>query len=84
MVPERGAHEPALHTDRGQRHLHRRPREARVVKEVSGNYFKIDAPMQPDYWLPARQIVEIEERQVRLGFVNEELGLHKLAEPAGT
>ena len=40
--------------------------------------------MQPDYWLPARQIVEIEEGQVRLGFVNEELGLHKLAEPAGT
>ena len=38
-----------------------------VVKEVSGNYFKVNAPMQPDYWLPARQIVDIEEGQVRLG-----------------
>ena len=55
-----------------------------VVKEVSGNYFKVDASMQPDYWLPARQIVDIEEGRVRLGFVNEELGLHKLAEPTGT
>ena len=55
-----------------------------AVKEVRGNYFKVDAPMQPDYWLPARQIVDIEDGQVRLGFVNEELSLHKLAEPTGT
>ena len=55
-----------------------------VVKEVSGDYFKVDAPMQPDYWLPARQIVDIEDGQIRLGFVNEDLGLHKLAEPTHT
>lgn len=55
-----------------------------TVKEVSGNYFKVDASMQPDYWLPTRLIVDIEEGQVCLAFVNEELGLHKLAEPPNT
>lgn len=24
-----------------------------TVKEVHGTYFKVDAPMQPDYWLAA-------------------------------
>lgn len=31
-----------------------------VVKEFSG-HFQVDAPVQPDYWLPARLIVDIEE-----------------------
>ena len=51
------------------------------VKEVQGNYFKVDASMAPDYWLPSRDIVDIEGTHVRLAFLKAYLDEHKHDEP---
>lgn len=44
------------------------------VTEVSGSCFKVDAPMQSDYWLSADCIASAEPGQVNLRFTKESLG----------
>jgi hypothetical protein len=44
------------------------------VKEVSGECFKVDAPMQPDYWLGLDMIDSTMSGEVRLRFTKGGLG----------
>ena len=55
--------------------------ELGTVKEVVGDRFKVDASMQPDYWLPTRSINAITDQDVQLGFTKEELGEAKVEAP---
>lgn len=48
------------------------------VKEVSGICFKVDAPMQPDYWLAHDCIADVSGDVVRLNVTQERLGEMKL------
>jgi hypothetical protein len=43
------------------------------VQEVRGDSFKVNAPMQPDYWLPARSVVSATSSRVVVQFHHEEL-----------
>jgi hypothetical protein len=49
-----------------------------TVREVRGDAFKVDAPMQPDYWLPFSSIATAGADGVRLGFAKDHLGDFKL------
>ena len=49
------------------------------VREIRGSYFKVSAPMQPDYWLPFDTIQSSTGGQVRLNFHKDQLGEHKVA-----
>jgi hypothetical protein len=51
------------------------------VKEVRGDYFKLDVPMAQDYWLACTHISGIADGQVRLRFVKSELDDHRLEAP---
>ncbi len=44
------------------------------VKEVSGACFKVDAPMQPDYWLGMDCVAVSSPGEVRLTVAKNELG----------
>jgi len=48
------------------------------VKEVSGSCFKVDAPMQPDYWLARDCIAGVSGDAVRLNMTRDRLGEMKL------
>jgi hypothetical protein len=48
------------------------------VKEVSGICFKVDAPMQPDYWLARDCIDGMTGDAVRLNVTRDQLGDMKL------
>jgi hypothetical protein len=50
------------------------------VKEIQGAFFKIDAPMEPDYWLRDDGVVA-EGNDVRLPFDADVLDVLKLGEP---
>jgi hypothetical protein len=54
------------------------------VKEVQGSAFKVDAPMQTDYWLSTSRVRSMEGGQVLLDITHERLGEHKLANPDDT
>lgn len=43
------------------------------VKEVSGECFKVDAPMAPDYWLANDTISDASAGALRLNFKREDL-----------
>lgn len=45
-----------------------------AVKEILGYYFKVDAPMAPDYWLPASLIRSSDPAAITLGADREALG----------
>ncbi|MBX7110231.1 MAG: hypothetical protein K1X87_00050 [Dehalococcoidia bacterium] len=45
-----------------------------AVKEILGYYFKVDAPMAPDYWLPASLIRSSDQSVITLGADREALG----------
>jgi hypothetical protein len=47
------------------------------VKETMGGCFKVDAPMQPDYWLGTDCIRDSTGGIVRLSFRKDELGDRK-------
>ena len=51
------------------------------VKEVQGDYFKLDVPMAQDYWLSCTHISGIADGQVRLKFGRDEIDDHKLEAP---
>jgi hypothetical protein len=44
------------------------------VKEISGSCFKVDAPMQPDYWLATDCIADGTGSDVTLSFTKDHLG----------
>ena len=47
------------------------------VKEVRGDYFKVDAKMQPDYWLACGLITAETASSVTLSFNKDQLGDYK-------
>jgi hypothetical protein len=52
------------------------------VKERRHGWFKVNAAMQPDYWLPRHTVVSMmDDGVVRLSFPNERLGEYKSTEP---
>ncbi len=44
------------------------------VKEISGSCFKVDVPMQPDYWLATDCIASGTGGDVKLSFTKDKLG----------
>ena len=48
------------------------------VKELLGRYFKVDAPMAQDYWLPRSVVRSATQSELILGIAQEELGGHKV------
>jgi hypothetical protein len=48
--------------------------ELGTVKELVGPYFKVSAPMAPDYWLSRDVVRSSDQEQVILGITREELG----------
>jgi hypothetical protein len=50
------------------------------VKEVEGTYFKIDAPMHRDFWLPA-SLIDTCSENVLLCVSSESLDGHRLSQP---
>ncbi len=53
------------------------------VREVRDGYFKVDAPMQPDYWLREEDISAATGGRVTLRFEMQRLDDHRLHHPAG-
>lgn len=51
------------------------------VKEVRGNYFKVDAPMQPDYWLRTDAVSTGDAGQVMLSISKDRLGDYQVMNP---
>lgn len=58
--------------------------ELGTVKEVSASCFKVDASMQPDYWLSTDCIAGMSGSDVRLTFTKERLGDAKVDGPEHT
>ena len=58
--------------------------ELGTVKEVSGGCFKVDAPMQPDYWLASDCIADAAAGGVRLRISKDQLSDAKLEGPEHT
>jgi len=48
-----------------------------TLKQIEGSYFKVDAPLQRDYWLCTDDIASTDEGAVVLSFDKETLGDHK-------
>jgi hypothetical protein len=53
-----------------------------TVKEVRGDYFKVDAPMATDYWLACDAVAGETGDAVRVHFTKDMLDQNKYAEPA--
>jgi hypothetical protein len=51
------------------------------VKEVRQGSFKVNAPMQPDYWLPIHTVASSMGNRVTLNFTKDRLGDYKSDEP---
>ncbi len=51
------------------------------VKEVSGSCFKVDAPMQADYWLATDCIASSSGTDIKLSFTKSKLGDAKVDGP---
>lgn len=51
------------------------------VKEVAGSCFKVDASMQPDYWLGNDSVVSTTANEVRLSIPKDRLGDAKMDGP---
>ena len=54
--------------------------EIGTVKEVSGAYFKIDAPMAPDFWLPVSLVRSAHHAAVVLQINKDAIGGYEVAE----
>lgn len=52
-----------------------------TVKEAYGRYFKIDAPMQRDYWLAGDAVQSIDDSTVLLACAEESVDQRKLKKP---
>jgi hypothetical protein len=51
------------------------------LKEVHGNYIKIDAPLQRDYWLSCDDVESVRDETLVMSFDDGHLDQHKLAAP---
>lgn len=51
------------------------------IKEIRGAYIKVDAPMQPDYWLPASTLGQPLGNDGTVTFTKAELDTFKLDRP---
>jgi len=51
------------------------------VKEIHGQFFKVDAPFQPDYWLSEDHLASDSGSHVRLSFTEDRLSDYKLGDP---
>jgi hypothetical protein len=51
------------------------------VKEVKGDYFKVDASMQPDYWLCTDDVSNATGDRVVMNFDKDHLGDFKFDDP---
>ena len=51
------------------------------VREVRGGSFKVNAAMQPDYWLPTSAIASSAGNRVTLSFTKDRLGDYKSDAP---
>ena len=51
------------------------------VREVRGSSFKVNAAMQPDYWLPTGTVATTSGNRVTLTFHKDRLGDYKSDEP---
>ena len=54
------------------------------VKDLAGSCFKIDAPMQPDYWLANDCVATSSAQEVRLTLPKAQLGDAKMDSPEHT
>ena len=52
-----------------------------TVKEVRGQYFKVDAPMRPDYWLPLAVVHAAVGGELQLGIDKDRLSEYTVAAP---
>jgi hypothetical protein len=52
-----------------------------VIKEIQGRYFKVDASMQPDYWLPTDCIRTASAQRVELSMDKDHVGDFKVKDP---
>lgn len=52
--------------------------EIGLVDEIRGDHFKVDAPMQPDYWLPFHCIDSVTGERITLNFHHDRLGDFKV------
>ena len=52
-----------------------------TVREVGAGHFKVNAPLQRDYWLANHEILDMTVGRVRLGFPNDHLADHVRDEP---
>lgn len=52
-----------------------------AVKEVQGAVFKVDAPMQPDYWLRCGDVQAFNMERVTMTFDKDRAGDHKVDGP---
>lgn len=52
-----------------------------TVKELRGTFFKVDAPMQPDYWLRMDAVRQGSTTEVWLGFTKDRLGEYQVTSP---
>lgn len=51
------------------------------VKEVRGDYFKVDIPWSPDYWLACAHIEKLDGPRAVLRLRQDELEAHRLEQP---
>jgi hypothetical protein len=51
------------------------------VREVRGSHFKVDAALQPDYWLPQTTIASTAGNVITLTFTKDSLDAFKQSEP---
>ena len=47
------------------------------IKEVHDTVFKVDAPMQPDYWLPRDSVLSFTIERVTMKFDKDRLADHR-------
>ena len=52
-----------------------------TIKRVRDDYIHIDAPMQPDYWLPLGSVESCTPERVTMSFAKDELDAHKTGAP---
>jgi hypothetical protein len=52
------------------------------VKEIRGDFFKVDAPMAPDYWLACDCVTADGGNNLRVSFTKDQVDTYKRGEPA--
>jgi hypothetical protein len=78
MTMDRGT---AVHPMTGQRIYTSDGDHLGTVKELRGEYFKVDAPMQPDYWLRCDCAAMSAGDRITLAFDKHQLGDYKVSDP---